>query len=127
MRDNEYVAKKLMVEMKKYAFKPDKIKHALLVDILEDSFEYDEDFADNMLAALGGLNEEWKAVLLAYLGCCPVCLKCKQTKSMSFEAIAQAMEYDSLEEVRTIYKAALEEVALDLIYYYFAGYVFQEE
>lgn len=60
MKDNVYFAKKLMIEMKKYAFKPDKVKHAVLVDVLEDSFEYDEDFADNMIAAVEELNEEWK-------------------------------------------------------------------
>ena len=46
---------------------------------------------------------------------------------MSFEAIAQVMAYDSWQEARTIYKAALEEVALDFIYYYFAGFVFRED
>lgn len=127
MKDNVYFAKKLMIEMKKYAFKPDKVKHAVLVDVLEDSFEYDEDFADNMIAAVEELNEEWRAVLLAYLGYCPVCLKCELAKSLTFEAIAQVMAYDSWEEARAIYKAALEEVALDFIYYYFAGFVFRED
>lgn len=126
MKDNVYFAKKLMIEMKKYAFKPDTVRYSLLVDVLEDSFENDDNFAENMIASVGELNEEWKAVLLAYLGYCPVCLKCKKAKPLSFEEIAQAMEYDSWEEVRKIYKAALEETALDFIYYYFADFVFSK-
>lgn len=127
MKDTVYFAKKLMIEMKKYAFKPDKVRHSLLVDVLEDSFDYDEDFTDNMLAAVGELGEERKAVLLAYLGYCPVCLKCKEAKSLTFEAIAEAMEYDSWEDARAVYKSALEEAALDFIFFYFAGSVFRED
>lgn len=126
MKDKNYFAKKMMIEMKKYAFKPDKVKHSLLVDVLEESYEFDDNFADNMLAAMQELNEEWKTVLLSYLGFCPVCLKCDMAKSLSFETIANVMKYKSWEEARAVYKSALEEVALDFIYYYFADYVFAD-
>lgn len=126
MKDKSYFAKKMMIEMKKYAFKPDRVKHSMLVDVLEESFEFDENFDDNMIAAVQELNDEWKTVLLSHLGFCPVCLKCDKAKSLSFETIADVMKYDSWVEARAVYKSALEEAALDFIYYYFADFVFAE-
>ena len=127
MRDNEYFAKKLMIEMKKYAFKPDRVKHSLLVDILEDAFENEEDFAVHIIMSVQDLKIESKAVLLSYLGFCPRCLRCDKAKSLSFECIAQIMEYESWQEARAVYKEALEEIARDFINYYFVYFAYRDD